>query len=136
MWSYVSTGVRADGDNKGVTRSVPLILEVNGFGPDAYGGTRAVAGTWPARHRPFEPAHRPDRVPSELVADALAVLDANGVERRVLVGNSLGGARAPPAVVTQLVTHHGPERQNGLVQNLESPPDQAVRLWAILGSNQ
>jgi polyisoprenoid-binding protein YceI len=49
-WTYVSTGVRADGDDlvidgdltiKGVTRSVPLALEVNGFGPDAYGGTRA-----------------------------------------------------------------------------------------------
>ncbi len=26
---------------KGVTRSVPLKLELNGFGPDAYGGTRA-----------------------------------------------------------------------------------------------
>ena len=26
---------------KGVTRQVPLKLEVNGFGPDPYGGTRA-----------------------------------------------------------------------------------------------
>jgi polyisoprenoid-binding protein YceI len=26
---------------KGVTRDVPLTLELNGFGPDAYGGTRA-----------------------------------------------------------------------------------------------
>jgi polyisoprenoid-binding protein YceI len=26
---------------KGVTRDVPLALELNGFGPDAYGGTRA-----------------------------------------------------------------------------------------------
>jgi polyisoprenoid-binding protein YceI len=49
-WTFTSTGVRADGDDivvegdltiKGVTRSVPLTLEVNGFGPDAYGGTRA-----------------------------------------------------------------------------------------------
>jgi polyisoprenoid-binding protein YceI len=49
-WTYRSTGVRADGDTfvvdgeltlKGVTRSVPLVLEVNGFGPDAFGGTRA-----------------------------------------------------------------------------------------------
>lgn len=49
-WTYRSTGVRTDGDHividgeltiKGVTRSVPLILEVNGFGPDAHGGTRA-----------------------------------------------------------------------------------------------
>lgn len=49
-WTYVSTGVRADGDDlviegdltiKGVTRSVPLAVEVGGFGPDAYGGTRA-----------------------------------------------------------------------------------------------
>lgn len=49
-WTFVSTGVRADGEDlvvdgdltiKGVTRSVPLKVEVNGFGPDAYGGTRA-----------------------------------------------------------------------------------------------
>ena len=48
--TYTSTGVRAaggafvvDGDLtlKGVTRQVPLTLEVNGFGPDAFGGTRA-----------------------------------------------------------------------------------------------
>ena len=47
--TYRSTGVRADGDVyildgkltlKGVTRDVPLALEINGFGPDAYGGTR------------------------------------------------------------------------------------------------
>ncbi len=48
--TYRSTGVRPDGGDyvldgeltlKGVTRQVPLKLEVNGFGPDAYGGTRA-----------------------------------------------------------------------------------------------
>jgi len=48
--TYRSTGLRANGDDyvldgeltlKGVTRPVPLKLEVNGFGPDAYGGTRA-----------------------------------------------------------------------------------------------
>jgi polyisoprenoid-binding protein YceI len=48
--TYRSTGVRADGGDfyvdgeltlKGVTKSVPLHLELNGFGPDAYGGTRA-----------------------------------------------------------------------------------------------
>lgn len=48
--TYRSTGVRRDGDDfvldgeltlRGVTRQVPLRLEVNGFGPDAYGGTRA-----------------------------------------------------------------------------------------------
>jgi polyisoprenoid-binding protein YceI len=48
--TYVSTGVRADGDDfvvegdltlKGVTRPVPLKVEFNGAGPDAYGGTRA-----------------------------------------------------------------------------------------------
>jgi len=50
LMTYRSTGVRAeDGDFvvdgeltlKGVTKSVPLHLELNGFGPDAYGGTRA-----------------------------------------------------------------------------------------------
>ena len=49
-WTYRSTGVRVDGGDlvvdgeltiKGVTRPVTLSLEVEGFGPDAYGGTRA-----------------------------------------------------------------------------------------------
>jgi polyisoprenoid-binding protein YceI len=49
-WTFTSTGVRQDGDDyvlagdltlKGTTRPVELALEVNGFGPDAYGGTRA-----------------------------------------------------------------------------------------------
>lgn len=48
--TYRSTGLRADGGHwvldgeltlKGITRSVPLTFEVNGFGPDAYGGVRA-----------------------------------------------------------------------------------------------
>ena len=51
LMSYRSSGLRADGDGgyvldgeltlRGITKSVPLALEVNGFGPDAYGGTRA-----------------------------------------------------------------------------------------------
>ena len=48
--TYQSTGLSPDGDDfilhgkltlKGVTREVPLKLELNGFGPDPYGGTRA-----------------------------------------------------------------------------------------------
>jgi polyisoprenoid-binding protein YceI len=48
--TYRSTGVRAEGDHyvlegdltlKGVTRSVPLAFELNGFNPDPWGGTRA-----------------------------------------------------------------------------------------------
>jgi polyisoprenoid-binding protein YceI len=49
--TYHSTGVRPDGDGgyildgeltlKDVTKSVPLTLELNGFGPDPFGGTRA-----------------------------------------------------------------------------------------------
>jgi len=48
--TYKSTGVRVEGGDfvvdgdltlKGVTKNVPLRLELNGFGPDAYGGTRA-----------------------------------------------------------------------------------------------
>jgi polyisoprenoid-binding protein YceI len=48
--TYRSTGIRADGGDyvvdgdltlKGVTKQVPLKLELNGFGPDPYGGTRA-----------------------------------------------------------------------------------------------
>ena len=48
--TYKSTGIRVedgeyvlDGDLtlKGVTKSVPLRLELQGFGPDAYGGYRA-----------------------------------------------------------------------------------------------
>jgi polyisoprenoid-binding protein YceI len=48
--TYRSTGVRQDGGEiiadgeltiKGVTHPVALTVEVNGFGPDPYGGTRA-----------------------------------------------------------------------------------------------
>ena len=48
--TLASTGIRAEGDHflldgdltlKGVTKPVTFKLEVNGFGPDAYGGTRA-----------------------------------------------------------------------------------------------
>ena len=48
--TYRTTGVRADGGDyvldgeltlKGVTKNVPLKLEINGFGPDPFGGTRA-----------------------------------------------------------------------------------------------
>jgi polyisoprenoid-binding protein YceI len=48
--TYRSTGVRPDGGDHvlegeltlhGVTRSVPLQLELTGSGPDAYGGTRS-----------------------------------------------------------------------------------------------
>jgi polyisoprenoid-binding protein YceI len=48
--TYQSTGVRPHRDGfildgkltlKGVTGDVPLTLELNGFGPDPYGGTRA-----------------------------------------------------------------------------------------------
>ena len=47
---FRSTAVAADGDDwtvtgdltiKGITKPVTLQLELNGFGPDAYGGTRA-----------------------------------------------------------------------------------------------
>jgi polyisoprenoid-binding protein YceI len=47
--TFASTGVRVDGGDlkldgdltlKGVTKPVTFNLEVNGFGPDAYGGTR------------------------------------------------------------------------------------------------
>ena len=49
-WAFRSTAIRADADEyaldgeltiKGVTRPVSFALEVNGFGPDAFGGTRA-----------------------------------------------------------------------------------------------
>jgi polyisoprenoid-binding protein YceI len=48
--TYTSSSIRQDGDDfildgeltlKGVTKSVPLKLELNGFGPDPFGGTRA-----------------------------------------------------------------------------------------------
>jgi polyisoprenoid-binding protein YceI len=50
QWTFRSTALRPDGDDfaldgeltiKGVTRPVTLALEINGFGPDAWGGTRA-----------------------------------------------------------------------------------------------
>ena len=49
-WAFTSTGVREDDGDlivdgeltiKGVTRPVVLSLQLEGFGPDAYGGTRA-----------------------------------------------------------------------------------------------
>ncbi|MBA3288873.1 MAG: YceI family protein [Acidimicrobiia bacterium] len=61
--TYRSTGVRRDGDEyvvdgeltlKGVTRPVPLRVEVNGFGPDAFGGTRSgFSATGEIRRRDF-----------------------------------------------------------------------------------
>lgn len=48
--TYRSTGVHRDGDQivvegeltlRGITRQVPLTVELTGFGPDPYGGTRA-----------------------------------------------------------------------------------------------
>lgn len=48
--TYRSTGLRWDGDElvvdgeltlHGITRAVPLTVELTGFGPDPYGGTRA-----------------------------------------------------------------------------------------------
>jgi polyisoprenoid-binding protein YceI len=48
--TYRSTGARFEDGNyildgeltlRGITRKVPLVLELNGFGPDPYGGTRA-----------------------------------------------------------------------------------------------
>ena len=73
------------------------------------GRTRVVAydgrGTGES-DRPTEPAAYD---PAELVADALAVLDATGTERAVLVGNSLGG------LVGLLLAGSHPERVTGLV---------------------
>ncbi|MCM3844999.1 YceI family protein [Pseudonocardia sp. DR1-2] len=49
-WTFRSTGIAAKGEDyvltgdltlKGVTKPVELDLELNGFGPDAWGGTRA-----------------------------------------------------------------------------------------------
>ena len=49
-WTFTSTGLRVDDGDlvldgeltiKGVTRPVTLSLQVEGFGPDAFGGTRA-----------------------------------------------------------------------------------------------
>jgi polyisoprenoid-binding protein YceI len=48
--TFASTGIRSEGGDlvmdgdltiRGVTRPVSLTVEVNGFGPDPYGGTRA-----------------------------------------------------------------------------------------------
>lgn len=50
MMTFASTGIRPDGGTfvvdgeltiRGVTKPVSLTVEVNGFGPDPYGGTRA-----------------------------------------------------------------------------------------------
>jgi polyisoprenoid-binding protein YceI len=48
--TFTSTGVRADGETlvmegdltiRGVTKPVTLAVDINGFGPDPFGGTRA-----------------------------------------------------------------------------------------------
>ena len=50
VMTFRSTGIKAKGDDwtvegeltiKGITKPTTLSLELNGFGPDAYGGTRA-----------------------------------------------------------------------------------------------
>ena len=50
VMTFTSTAVKASGDDwtvegnltiKGITKPTTLALELNGFGPDAYGGTRA-----------------------------------------------------------------------------------------------
>ncbi len=50
MMTFASTGIRPDGDRfivdgeltiRGVTKPVSLTVELNGFGPDPFGGTRA-----------------------------------------------------------------------------------------------
>jgi polyisoprenoid-binding protein YceI len=61
--TYRSTGARFEDGNyvldgdltlKGVTRRVPLVLELNGFGPDPFGGTRAgFTGTGELNRRDF-----------------------------------------------------------------------------------
>ena len=61
--TYRSTSARFEDGNyvldgdltlKGVTRRVPLILELNGFGPDPFGGTRAgFTGTGELNRRDF-----------------------------------------------------------------------------------
>jgi polyisoprenoid-binding protein YceI len=49
VMTFRSTGIRPEGENflldgdltlRGITKSVTFFLEVNGFGPDPYGGTR------------------------------------------------------------------------------------------------
>jgi polyisoprenoid-binding protein YceI len=49
-WTFTSTGIKDEGGEftlqgdltiKGVTKPVTFALEISGFGPDAYGGTRA-----------------------------------------------------------------------------------------------
>ncbi|GLZ41141.1 YceI family protein [Actinokineospora sp. NBRC 105648] len=61
--TYTATGVRESGDGyvldgeltlKGVTKTVPLHFELNGFGPDPYGGTRVgFSGTTEINRRDF-----------------------------------------------------------------------------------
>jgi polyisoprenoid-binding protein YceI len=55
MWTFRSTGVRPDGDGfvvdgeltiKGVTRAIPLAVDLNGVGPDSVGVTRAGFSAW------------------------------------------------------------------------------------------
>ena len=112
--TYRSTGVRADGDDyildgeltlKGVTKDVPLTLELNGFGPDPYGGTRAgftatarstgatSASTSPRPWRPAARWWRQDHHPPRDRGSAQGTEPAPARQRRAATGTS----RGPPA---------------------------------------
>jgi polyisoprenoid-binding protein YceI len=75
--TFRSTAVRTDGADwvvdgeltiKGNTRPVTLALELNGFGPDAYGGTRA--GFSGRRRQDLRRARDRGRAPHRLIASA------------------------------------------------------------------
>ena len=91
--TFRSTGVRADGADwivdgeltlKGNTKPVSLALELNGFGPDAYGGTRAgfSARTEISRSAFGVDIHMPMDGGGVVVADKIVVeLEIQGVLR-------------------------------------------------------
>ena len=95
----------------------PAVLLLHGIGnygrywsffADAIGGRlRLVAPDARGHGESGRPAD--GYAPAEFVADALAILDANGIERAVVVGHSMGGFHA-----MRLATEH-PDRVRSLV---------------------
>ncbi|HEX3872915.1 MAG TPA: alpha/beta fold hydrolase [Solirubrobacteraceae bacterium] len=120
----------------------PLGLRVTqaGDGPDVLliGGFADVAGVWDpqvsslahsfrvtrfdARGIPGSPTPGGPYRLSSLVADAVAVLDAGGIDRAHVVGSSLGGV-----IAQQLAIHH-PDRVASIVLGASwARPDRALR---------
>ena len=130
-WRDVTVdGVRLAADDAGVGTSALVCLHAIGHGAGDFAALRrafaparrVVALDWPGQGNSADDSRPPSA--ARYAALLAGVLDALGIERAVLVGNSIGGA----AAVRYAATH--PDRVAGLV--LENPggldrPDRLSR---------